>query len=93
MSNPDFVMLAKSMHVHSLRVTNSGDLQQKMKEFLEYDNSKPVLMECLVEPDEHVFPMVRRFVLILVFVSLTMIFHCRYLQGKHCINKFCTLLS
>jgi len=58
MSNPDFVMLAQSMHVHAMRVTNPADLPQKMKEFLEYDNSKPVLMECIVEPNEHVFPMV-----------------------------------
>jgi acetolactate synthase I/II/III large subunit len=66
MSNPDFVMLAKAMHVHGLRVTDPADLPQKMKEFLEYDNSKPVLMECLVEPGEHVFPMVRLFVIISV---------------------------
>ena len=58
MANPDFVMLAQSMHVHGMRVTNPADLPQKMKEFLEYDNSKPVLMECIVEPNEHVFPMV-----------------------------------
>ncbi|KAF8495370.1 acetolactate synthase [Gautieria morchelliformis] len=58
MSNPDFVMLAKSMRVHGLRVTSKEDLPEKMKEFLEYDNSKPVLMECMVEPNEHVFPMV-----------------------------------
>jgi acetolactate synthase I/II/III large subunit len=29
-----------------------------MKEFLEYDKSKPVVMECVVEKGEHVFPMV-----------------------------------
>ena len=29
-----------------------------MKEFLEYDNHKPVVMECAVEKNEHVFPMV-----------------------------------
>ncbi len=56
MSNPDFVMLAKSMHVHAIRVENPTELPQKMKEFLEYDNSKPVLRDCAVEPNEHVFP-------------------------------------
>ena len=67
MANPDFVMLAKSMHVHGMRITNPAELPQKMKEFLEYDNSKPVLMECIVEPNEHVFPMVCFVIGIVVF--------------------------
>jgi acetolactate synthase I/II/III large subunit len=58
MTNPDFVLLAKAMGVHAIRVKSAEDLPAKMKEFLEYDNSKPVVMECLVEKDEHVFPMV-----------------------------------
>ncbi|KAL0946474.1 hypothetical protein HGRIS_012692 [Hohenbuehelia grisea] len=58
MTNPDFVALAKAMGVHAIRCTNAEELPAKMKEFLEYDNSKPVLMECMVEKDEHVFPMV-----------------------------------
>ena len=58
MSNPNFVMLAKSMHVHAICVENPAELPQKMKEFLEYDNSKPMLMDYAVEPNEHVFPMV-----------------------------------
>ena len=59
MTNPNFVMLAKAMGVHAIRVESSEELPAKMKEFLEYDGSKPILMECLVEKDEHVFPMVR----------------------------------
>ncbi|EJD02214.1 acetolactate synthase [Fomitiporia mediterranea MF3/22] len=58
MTNPDFVKLAESMGVKAIRVHNAQELPQKMKEFLEYDNSRPVLMECLVETNEHVFPMV-----------------------------------
>ena len=58
MTNPDFVLLAKAMGVHSIRVHTAEELPAKMKEFLEYDNSRPVLMECLVERNEHVFPMV-----------------------------------
>lgn len=60
MVNPDFVALAKSMRVHAIRCDSKEDLPNKMKEFLEYDNSKPVLFECLVEKNEHVFPMVRK---------------------------------
>ncbi|TFK36391.1 thiamine diphosphate-binding protein [Crucibulum laeve] len=58
MRNPDFVLLAKAMGVHAIRCHNAQELPEKMKEFLEYDGGKPVLMECLVEKDEHVFPMV-----------------------------------
>ncbi|ESK89210.1 acetolactate synthase [Moniliophthora roreri MCA 2997] len=58
MYNPDFVMLARAMGVHSIRCHNSAELPAKMKEFLEYDGSKPVLMECVVETNEHVYPMV-----------------------------------
>lgn len=58
MTNPDFVKLANAMGVHAIRCTTSEDLPQKMREFLEYDNSKPVLLECMVEKAEHVFPMV-----------------------------------
>lgn len=37
-----------------------------MKEFLEYDGQKPVLMECVVERNEHVFPMVYTFLLLCI---------------------------
>ena len=59
MSNPDFIALAKAMRIHAIRCERAEDLPAKMKEFLEYDDSKPVLMECVVEKNEHVFPMVR----------------------------------
>lgn len=58
MVNPDFIALARAMGVHAIRCERAEDLPAKMKEFLEYDGSKPVLMECVVETNEHVFPMV-----------------------------------
>ncbi|KII88244.1 hypothetical protein PLICRDRAFT_161157 [Plicaturopsis crispa FD-325 SS-3] len=58
MTNPNFVLLAKAMGVHAIRVETADELPAKMKEFLEYDGSKPIVMECLVETNEHVFPMV-----------------------------------
>jgi acetolactate synthase I/II/III large subunit len=58
MKNPDFVQLAKSMRVHAIRCETLKELPEKMKEFLEYDNNKPVLLECRVVKNEHVFPMV-----------------------------------
>lgn len=59
MTNPDFILLAQSMGVHAIKCRTAEELPAKMKEFLEYDGSRPVLMECLVEKNEHVFPMVR----------------------------------
>jgi acetolactate synthase-1/2/3 large subunit len=59
MTNPDFVLLARAMGVHAIRCESTAELPAKMKEFLDYDGSKPVLMECLVEINEHVYPMVR----------------------------------
>lgn len=64
MRNPDFVKLAESMHIRALRVRDKAELPNKMKEFLEYDNTKPILMEVLVEPNEHVFPMVGSYTVI-----------------------------
>ncbi|KAI1788394.1 acetolactate synthase [Ganoderma leucocontextum] len=58
MVNPDFVALARAMNVHAIRCNTAEELPEKMKEFLEYDGSKPVLMECVVDRAEHVFPMV-----------------------------------
>ncbi|GAA5860626.1 hypothetical protein JCM8547_005480 [Rhodosporidiobolus lusitaniae] len=58
MTNPDFVALAKAMNCHAIRCDSVADLPAKMKEFMEYDNSKPVLLEARVVKSEHVYPMV-----------------------------------
>ncbi|KLT39302.1 acetolactate synthase [Cutaneotrichosporon oleaginosum] len=57
MVNPDFQALARSMGCHALRCTKQEDLEPMMKEFMEYDNSRPILLECVVS-SEHVYPMV-----------------------------------
>ena len=57
MKNPDWPAFAQSMGVKGMKVTKTADLPAKMREFLEYDDG-PVLMECLVDEDEHVYPMV-----------------------------------
>ena len=58
MKNPDFVLLAQAMGVHAMRCHHADELPEKMREFLMYDNSRPVLLECLVDQAEHVLPMV-----------------------------------
>ncbi|KAL7421704.1 Acetolactate synthase, mitochondrial [Cryptotrichosporon argae] len=57
MTNPDFVKLSESMGAKALRCANRDELPAKMKEFLEYDGTRPIVMECLVS-SEHVYPMV-----------------------------------
>lgn len=57
MTNPNFCALSESMGAKSLRCTNLADLPAMMKEFLEYDNTRPIVMECIVS-SEHVYPMV-----------------------------------
>lgn len=57
MHNPDFVRLSESMGAKALRCGNIKDLPAMMKEFLEYDGTRPIVMECLVS-SEHVYPMV-----------------------------------
>ncbi|KAG8954497.1 Acetolactate synthase, mitochondrial [Tulasnella sp. 424] len=58
MNNPNFIMLANAMGVHAIRCTSAEELPAKMKEFLEYPNDKPVVLECVVSKTEHVYPMV-----------------------------------
>ena len=61
MTNPDFVKLAQAMGVHAIRCVTAEELPEKMKEFLEHDGDRPVLLECVVSKTEHVFPMVGSF--------------------------------
>ena len=56
MQNPDFVKFAESMGCVGMRVSKKEDLARVMKEFLECD--QPVILDCVVEKDEHVYPMV-----------------------------------
>ncbi|KAI8896204.1 acetolactate synthase [Globomyces pollinis-pini] len=56
MRNPDFVKFAESMGCVGLRVTTKAELPIMMKKFL--DCKEPVILDCVVEKDEHVYPMV-----------------------------------
>jgi acetolactate synthase-1/2/3 large subunit len=56
MSNPDFVKFAESMGCVGLRVKDVADLPRVMAEFLATD--QPVILDAIVEKDEHVYPMV-----------------------------------
>ena len=58
MHNPDFVKLAEAMGVKAIRCDKLDELPDKMKEFVEYDNTKPILFEARVVKNERVYPMV-----------------------------------
>jgi hypothetical protein len=90
MTNPDFVLLAKAMGVHAIRVSSASELPEKMKEFLEYDGNRPVLLECVVETNEHVFPMVFPTRPISSLVTDPSLLH-RFQQARRCMNKSCIL--
>ncbi|KAI8621899.1 acetolactate synthase [Chytriomyces sp. MP71] len=56
MQNPDFVKFAESMNCVGLRAVTKEELPAKMAEFLA--TNEPVILEAVVEKDEHVYPMV-----------------------------------
>ena len=64
MTNPDFCKLAEAMGCRALRIRDEQELTEGLKEFLFADpgnggsGTRPVVLDCLVEASEHVYPMV-----------------------------------
>ncbi|KXS12255.1 acetolactate synthase [Gonapodya prolifera JEL478] len=56
MTNPDFVKFAESMGCKGIRVSKIEDLPAAIAEFLA--TNEPVVLDAVVEKDEHVVPMV-----------------------------------
>tara|TARA_B100000989_G_C19512542_1_gene459869 strand:+ start:63 stop:1775 length:1713 start_codon:yes stop_codon:yes gene_type:complete len=54
---PDYVMLAESMGASGLRMTKKSEVENVFKEMLRI-NDRPVLIDCVVDPDDMVFPMI-----------------------------------
>jgi len=54
---PDYVKLAESMGAVGLRVSQKSEVINIFEQMLEI-NDKPVLVDCVVDPDDMVFPMV-----------------------------------
>ncbi|MCL1888157.1 MAG: biosynthetic-type acetolactate synthase large subunit [Kiritimatiellaeota bacterium] len=53
---PDFVALAKAHGAEAARVTRVADVEPALKKA--FSDARPWLVECVVEPDANVFPMV-----------------------------------
>ncbi len=56
-TNPDFVMLAEANHCVGLRVSSPDEMDAVLEKAWAI-NDRPVLIECVVEKEEMVFPMV-----------------------------------
>ena len=54
---PDYVALAESMGATGLIMIEKSDVKKVFEKMLEIDD-KPVLVECIVDPEDMVFPMV-----------------------------------
>ena len=54
--NPDFIKIADAYGIKNAKLTNKEDLRTKLKDLILSDEG--VLIECVVEKEENVFPMI-----------------------------------
>ena len=54
--NPDFITISKGYRIESKRVEKRDELNQSVKEMLDYNG--PYLLEVCVNKEENVFPMI-----------------------------------
>ncbi len=53
---PEFTQIAEGFGARGMKVSQRGDLDDAINEMLKHDG--PVVLHCLVEPEENVYPMV-----------------------------------
>ncbi|MCL2284121.1 MAG: thiamine pyrophosphate-dependent enzyme, partial [Fibromonadales bacterium] len=56
-NNPDFVKLAKAYDIEALCVGRNADIKRAVEKAMEI-NDRPVLIHCVCEPEDNVFPMI-----------------------------------
>ena len=54
--NPDFIKIGEAYGIKSIQLTNKKDLKKHLKKILE--SGEAVLVECIVEKEENVYPMI-----------------------------------
>lgn len=54
--NPDFVKIAEAYDIKATRIKTKKDLKNKLKAFIE--SNEGVVIDCVVEKEENVFPMI-----------------------------------
>ncbi len=55
--NPDFVKIAEAFGALGFRITEDDDVEKVLMRAMEI-NDRPVVVDCWVDPDEHVYPMI-----------------------------------
>ncbi|KNC77543.1 acetolactate synthase, mitochondrial [Sphaeroforma arctica JP610] len=56
MFNPNFAKLAEASGVRGMTLDSSMNVQEVLQEFIDHEG--PVVLDCIIEKDEHVYPMV-----------------------------------
>ena len=54
--NPDFIKIGEAYGIKSIQLKNKKDLKKNLKKIIESDEA--VLVECIVEKEENVYPMI-----------------------------------
>ncbi len=54
--NPDFIKIGEAYGIKSVKISTKKDLKEHLKKLIEEDG--PVLIECIVEKEENVYPMI-----------------------------------
>ena len=54
--NPDFIKIGEAYGIKSIQLKNKKDLKRHLKKILESD--EPILVDCIVEKEENVYPMI-----------------------------------
>ena len=54
--NPDFIKIGEAYGIKSIQLKNNKDLKKNLKKILE--SNEPVLVECIIEKEENVYPMI-----------------------------------
>jgi acetolactate synthase-1/2/3 large subunit len=54
--SPDFVKLAEAYGAWGDRIERPGEIKEKLK--LAIESGKPAVLDIIIDPDEHVLPMV-----------------------------------
>ncbi len=54
--NPDFIKIGEAYGIKSIQLKNKKDLKKHLKKILESD--EPILVDCIVEKEENVYPMI-----------------------------------
>jgi len=56
LSNPDFELLSKAYGLDAIKLTDAKDMKETIKKVVDYDG--PIVVNCIIDQDEMVYPIV-----------------------------------